>query len=138
MTHTDDKTKPPTWPDRLYALRQVEHWAQVSTALDETEWTDAFTDAQADALCEYFQTVAGHADVLSLALIDPTDEDDHARALALTTMRAALDQLRSELQGLGGSDAVWETMRHLELSLVQDEADLGRETAGRMVAGRSA
>ena len=138
MTHTDDKTKPATWPDRLYALRQVEHWAQVSTALDETEWTDAFTDAQADALCEYFQTVAGHADVLSLALLDPTGEDDHARALALTTMRAALDQLRSELQGLGGGDAVWETMRHLELSLVQDEADLGRETAGRMVAGRSA
>lgn len=85
MTHTHDNPNPATWAGRLYALRQVEHWAQVSTALDETEWTDAFTDAQADALCEYFQTVAGHADVLSLDLDHRTDEDDFARALALAT-----------------------------------------------------
>lgn len=124
----------PGWTGRLFAYKQVEEWAHDLTHQQETNWGEAFTDADAEALADYFESVNGIDDTLFLFRECPADADLKVWAEYLSTLREAVERLESKIATPPCTDEAWPVRNWAKGVLTEYEAALGRANIARLTS----
>lgn len=132
MTHSNDKTNRPTWPARLHAYQEVQEWAEGLTRQTDTFWTEAFTDAEAEAFADLFEALNGISDALTLFCDFPEQADFTEWPACLVSLRRAVERMEAELGALPWiTDEAGSVRRWARRTVINYEASYARALMGR-------